>query len=59
MTTTTPELLTVPEVAERLKIKPRTVYTIIERGELKSVRVSAKLIRVRMSDLMAFINRDR
>jgi excisionase family DNA binding protein len=39
-------LLTVGEVAERLKLSRATVYGLVKRGELPSIRVSNS-IRVR------------
>jgi DNA binding domain, excisionase family len=50
----TPLLLTVREVAERLRVRPVTVYRLCERGELAHVRVS-NAIRVRPEDVQAFI----
>jgi len=51
-------LLTVREVAERLGVCTATVYGLCERGELSHVRVS-NAIRIRPSDLNAFLERDR
>jgi len=47
-------LLTVREVAQRLGVRPVTVYRICERGQLPHVRVS-NAIRVRPEDLEAFV----
>ena len=35
-----PKLLTIPEVAKRLKISRRTVYRYIEKGQLKTIKIS-------------------
>ncbi|HVB45574.1 MAG TPA: helix-turn-helix domain-containing protein [Streptosporangiaceae bacterium] len=34
-----PQLLTVPQTAERLQVHPNTVFTLIASGALKSVKV--------------------
>jgi excisionase family DNA binding protein len=49
-----PQYLTVPEVAERLKVHPKTVLLWIRRGELKAVRVG-KSWRLLEPDVLAFI----
>jgi excisionase family DNA binding protein len=49
------ELLTVAEVAARLRVRPVTVYRICERGELPHVRATSNAIRVRVGDLEGFI----
>ncbi|CCH77139.1 putative excisionase (fragment) [Nostocoides japonicum T1-X7] len=53
--TRTPErVLTVPEVAEHLRVEKHAVYTLIREGELRSIRVG-RLIRVPESALTAFL----
>jgi excisionase family DNA binding protein len=47
-------LLTVREVAARLRVRPATVYRLCEHGELVHVRVS-NAIRVRPEALEAFL----
>jgi excisionase family DNA binding protein len=47
--------LTVLEVAELLRLNQQTVRNIIDRGELRAVRVGPRRVRVRQSDLDAFI----
>lgn len=37
-----PELLTVPEVAQRLRVKPDTVRKWIQKGVLRSVRMHGR-----------------
>lgn len=49
------EFLTVSEVAEILKVNDQTVRNWIDRGELTAVRVGARRVRIRQSDLDAFI----
>jgi excisionase family DNA binding protein len=48
-------LLTVPEVAERLRHGRTRVYQLIGEGRLPSVTVGPRACRVRESDLDAFI----
>jgi excisionase family DNA binding protein len=48
-------LLTVPEVAEWLKVNPQTVRNWIDRGELPAVRVGARRVRIKKSDLENFM----
>ena len=50
------EFLTVAEVAELLKVNPQTVRNWIDRGELPAVRVGSRRVRVRQSDLDAYID---
>src|ERR1022692_2765481 len=47
--------LTVAEVAELLKINPQTIRNWIDSGQLPGVRVGARRVRVRQSDLDRFI----
>lgn len=49
-------LLTIDEVAQRLKVSPSTVRRLIRRGGLKTVRLG-RLIRVRPADLNDYIER--
>ena len=49
-----PQYLTVPEVAERLKVHPKTVLGWIRSGELKAVRVG-KSWRLLEPDVLAFV----
>lgn len=53
------EYLTVAEIATRFKLNPQTVRNWIDAGELRAVRVGARRVRVRQSDLEAFISRER
>jgi len=52
------EVLTVPQVAERLQVSRRTVWTMIHRGELATVRIG-RLRRVLSSDLIDYLERCR
>ena len=45
------DLLTVEEVAERLRVTPRTVRTWCSDGDLPCVRLPKGGIRVRVEDL--------
>jgi excisionase family DNA binding protein len=53
-----PPLLTVREVARRLRVRPVTVYRLCERGELAHIRVS-NAIRIRLEDLDQYVARRR
>lgn len=46
-------LLTVREVAEKLKVNKNYVYDAIKRGELKSVNIGS--IKVRRTDLEEYV----
>ena len=37
--------------AERLCLKPATIYTLIDRGVLPAVRIGSRSLRIRASDL--------
>jgi len=47
LNTETPQLLTVAEVAQQLRVVPITVYRWIQRGELEAVRLGGRHLRVR------------
>jgi len=51
----TQELLTVQEVAERLKINQNSVYALIASGKLPAYRVSPKLWRIRADELGTYL----
>ncbi len=48
------EILTVPEVAALLKVADKTVYTMVQRGELPAFKVRGQW-RLRRADLDAWI----
>lgn len=48
------ECLTVGEVAEILHVTEKTVYRLVAKGELKSVRVG-RALRVLRADLITFM----
>jgi excisionase family DNA binding protein len=55
-----PDLLTYGEAAARLKVDPRTVRNLIERGELTRVTIPAtNARRVSAADVAALIERGR
>jgi excisionase family DNA binding protein len=49
------EFLTVAEVAELLKLNQQTIRNMIDRGELGAVRVGQRRVRIRQSQLDAFL----
>src|SRR4051794_5944261 len=48
--------LTVAEIAEQLKLNPQTVRNWIDQQRLPAVRVGPRRVRVRQSDLEAFLS---
>jgi excisionase family DNA binding protein len=52
-------LLTVEEVAEKLRLGPRTVYRLIEAGRLKAIKISRKAYRISENDLIQFIKKHK
>jgi len=55
MTEQTEKLLTVGEVAEKLRMAKGSIYRWISTGKLKHVKLGHRAVRVRPSDLEAFI----
>jgi excisionase family DNA binding protein len=51
------EVLTIPQVAQRLKVSRNTVYRLISAGELPVVEVGS-VSRVSELDLKAYIDRN-
>jgi len=54
----TADLLSVADVAARLRVSTATVYALVDRGELRHVRVS-NAIRISPADLAAFVQASR
>lgn len=54
----TSQWLGTPQVAEELGLTPRTVYGLVNRGELAAHRFG-RVIRVRREDLDDFLRRSR
>ena len=52
------QLLDVPNVAEYLTISAKTVYRLIQRKELPAVRIGRQSLRVRLSDVTGYIERN-
>ncbi len=50
--------LTVPQVAERLSVHPKTVYSMLVRGELRGVKVG-RVWRVPAEELEAFLRGEK
>ncbi len=53
-----PQLLTINEVAARLNLHPVTVRRMVYRGELVSIRLARRAIRVRKADVDSLIRRN-
>lgn len=50
---------TIPEIADILRVGERTVYRMVERGELKAYKISRKAVRISRKDLDAFLRKKR
>jgi excisionase family DNA binding protein len=48
-------LLTIREVAEKLRFNPRTIYRLIEAGKLKAIKISRKAYRISEKELIKFL----
>ena len=48
-------LLTIRDVAEKLRLNPRTVYRLIEAGSLRAIKISRKAYRVSEKELIRFL----
>ena len=55
METKTGDWLTVPEVAENLKIPRSRAYDLVQRGDLPAVRLGERSIRVNRRELERFL----
>ena len=53
------KLLTVPEVAKRLRISRRSAYRLIERGELKVLKISPGIYRIEEKDFAQFLKKHK
>ena len=51
--------LTIPEVAEELRIPRTRAYELITRGELPAVRIGERSIRVNRNELERFLLESR
>jgi excisionase family DNA binding protein len=52
-------LLTLGEVSRRLRISPRSLARLVASGDLRVVRLSARVVRIRPADLDAYIESRR
>lgn len=50
-----PDLARIPEVAAVLAISPAQAWRMVWSGELPSVRLSERIVRVRRSELAAWL----
>ena len=51
-----PELMTAPEIARLLRVSGRTVFALVERGELPAARFG-RCVRFDPSDVKQYIER--
>lgn len=52
-------LLTIKEVADKLRISERTIYRYIEAGKLKAIKLTRGITRISEEDLIHFIKKHR
>ena len=50
-------LLTIDEVADRLKTRTATIYSWVSRGKIGAVRIGTRCLRVPEDELLAFIKK--
>jgi len=55
---TAPKVYTVEDVAEILKVNPRTVYKMVEQGAIRSVR-AGRQIRITSDALDTYLRGER
>lgn len=53
------DMYTMAQVAKLLQVSLKTVWTWTRNGSLASVRLGERLVRIRRSDLEAFMIRDQ
>ncbi|NTU82733.1 MAG: helix-turn-helix domain-containing protein [Chloroflexales bacterium] len=53
----TSSVLTIAEAAEHLKVSYRQMFRFFETGELRPIRLSDRIVRVRLEDLNDLLNR--
>ena len=53
--TTSPEILTVDELAVLLRVERKTVYAAIARGEIPGVRRVGRVVRISRSAVLAWL----
>lgn len=51
-----PELLTVPEAAERMRVSTNTIYRLLAAAEIRRLKVGSRTLIAR-SDLHRYLNR--
>ncbi|HOP78929.1 MAG TPA: helix-turn-helix domain-containing protein [Armatimonadota bacterium] len=52
-------LLTAKQVAEYLNVSERTVWRLIDSGELPHIKIGKQTTRIKPEDLEAYVNRQR
>lgn len=54
-----PELLTIKEAMEVLRIKSRTTfYRLVKEGKIKPVKISARKVLIKREDIERLLNQD-
>jgi len=52
------QLLTVDEAAEWLTVSKPTLWRMIRRGEIPVVKIAQRTIRIKLSDIEAYIDKN-
>jgi len=52
-------LLTIKEIAEKLRVSERTIYRYIKSGVLKTIKFSRKATRIAEKDLIQFLKKHK
>ena len=50
-------LLTIEEVAEKLRVNQSTIFRLMKNGKLPYIKVSRRFTRIREKDLEHFLNK--
>lgn len=50
-----PDLLTINEVAQILRISDKTAYSLVRSGKIKSIVISNRIYRIQKSSLISYI----
>jgi len=54
------KLLTIQEIAKRLKVSERTIYRYIESGKLKAIKISlGHIVRIEESEFKRFLKKHK
>jgi len=54
---TRPTLLSIPEAARLLRVSERTVWSLLDAGDLPRVRLGRRITRVALADVIELVRR--